>query len=518
MNFIAYLQGKKPWQLRLLSIGASIALSEMLVSLLSWFFNGEITYDYLLTGLIASFLVSYLILGIMGMLLAELTASQLQLRTIIETEPECVKLLSADGRLLQINRAGLDMLEATHAEQVLGRHAHLMVLPAHQTAFIQLTEAIFSGQTGNLEFEIQGFNGKHRWLESHAAPLRDPNGKIIALLAVSRDITERKRAESELRLAHEHTQLLLNSMAEGVYGVDTSGNCTFVNRSFLDILGYTHPDEIIGQHIHELIHHTRPDGSHYPATECRMYQAYQLHEEINVSDEVFWRKDGTAIPVEYWSHPLLDDGQVIGAIATFVDIRDRKIAEQQIRHLAYYDALTQLPNRRLLNDRLEQAMVTSQRTTRYVALMFLDLDNFKPLNDQYGHDVGDLLLIEVANRLLTCTRQMDTVARFGGDEFIVMVRELDSEYLVSHAQATGVAEKIRAVLSEKYTLTLAGMDGKTRYIEHHCTASIGVVLFADHLTAQDDLLKWADMAMYQAKEKGGNVIEFYAAQPTGNSI
>ncbi len=191
------------------------------------------------------------------------------------------------------------------------------------------------------------------------------------------------------------------------------------------------------------------------------------------------------------------------------DITERKQAEQQIRHLAYYDALTQLPNRRLLTDRLQQAMITSQRTGRYCALMFLDLDNFKPLNDGYGHDVGDLLLVEVAQRLLRATRKMDTVARFGGDEFIVMIRELNIDKHISTSHAGIVAEKLRNALAEPYFLHLPDVGENATVLEHHCTSSIGVVMFADHQANLENVLKWADIAMYQAKEKGGNTFHFY---------
>jgi diguanylate cyclase (GGDEF)-like protein len=191
------------------------------------------------------------------------------------------------------------------------------------------------------------------------------------------------------------------------------------------------------------------------------------------------------------------------------DITARKEAEQQIRRLAYYDALTQLPNRRLLDDRLQQAMVTSHRSGRYCALLFLDLDNFKPLNDQHGHDVGDLLLVEVARRLERSTRKMDTVARFGGDEFIVMIRELNIDRYISSQHAGIVAEKVRNALAEPYFLHLPQGDGNEMIVEHHCTASIGLVMFADHQSSHEDIMKWADIAMYQAKEKGGNTFHFY---------
>jgi diguanylate cyclase (GGDEF)-like protein/PAS domain S-box-containing protein len=437
-----------------------------------------------------------------------------------------------------------------------------------------------------------------------------------------------------LRESREGFQRLLNTMAEGVYEVDLQGNCLFVNQAFLSMLGYQYPHEVIGQHIHELIHHHRADGSDYPACECKMYRAYEKGLEINESDEVFWRKDGSSVPVEYWSHPIARDGQIVGAIATFVDITERKRAEdalreseskmreivenapfgahlyelmeddrlvfvganhaadnilglsnqqfigktieeafpplresdipdayrsvaatgrhyeaeqiaysdgkirsifevhafqtgknrmaaffsditerkgheEQIRNLAFFDALTQLPNRRLLNDRLSQVMAANRRSGLFGALMFLDLDNFKPLNDLHGHAVGDLLLVEVAARLKSCVRGMDTVARFGGDEFVVMLSELDIERGASIAQAKAIAEKIRRNLSEPYSLTVNHEEGTHATVDHHCSASIGVIVFQSNGVSQDEVLRCADDAMYQAKDSGRNSVRLY---------
>jgi len=194
------------------------------------------------------------------------------------------------------------------------------------------------------------------------------------------------------------------------------------------------------------------------------------------------------------------------------DITERKQSEALIRNLAFYDPLTQLPNRRLFNDRLVQAMAASKRSDRYAALMMLDLDNFKSLNDKYGHGAGDLLLIEVAKRLKSCVRELDTVARFGGDEFVVVLSELDVGKAESAAQSGSIAEKICAHLADPYLLTIKRGAADDLSVTHRCTASIGVMLFINHEESQDDILKWADMAMYQAKEAGRNLIRFYDAK------
>lgn len=233
-----------------------------------------------------------------------------------------------------------------------------------------------------------------------------------------------------------------------------------------------------------------------------------------------------------WSQPILAaSGRVLGAFAiyhrephtpTVSDILiieqaarlagialEHKQMEDQVRQLAFYDMLTQLPNRYLLNDRLGQTIAASKRSGCYSALMFLDLDNFKPLNDTHGHVVGDLLLNEAAGRLKNCVREMDTIARFGGDEFVVILNELNADKAKATALAEVVAEKIRGALSELYQLTIRRQGKADAIIEHRCTASIGVVVFVNHESSQDDILKWADMSMYQAKNAGRNAIRFY---------
>lgn len=216
--------------------------------------------------------------------------------------------------------------------------------------------------------------------------------------------------------------------------------------------------------------------------------------------------NGEVRTVEVHSSPVSFKGKSL-LFSIIHDITDRKLAEEQIRHLAFYDSLTKVPNRRLLNDRLEQTIAASKRNSRYGALMFLDLDNFKPLNDVYGHNVGDSLLIEVARRIGRCIRETDTVARFGGDEFVVMLSELAEDQLESKARASVVAEKIRTSLSQPYRLAVQKDSDAELIVEHQCTSSIGVVIF-NHQTSRDDILKWADMAMYEAKNAGRNCVVF----------
>lgn len=202
MNFITFLQSFPPWQLRTLAIGITVCATEVIVSGMSWLLHGQISYDYLLTGLVSSGLVSYVVLSIMTLLLTQLADNQLKLYTIIEAEPECVKLVSQDGRLIQMNHAGLMMLEADSPEQVLGHPVYGVLLPEHRAAFMAAIKQVFQGQSVNLEFEIQGLRGTHRWLHSHAVPLRDVKGDITAMLSLTRDITQQKSTFAALQASY----------------------------------------------------------------------------------------------------------------------------------------------------------------------------------------------------------------------------------------------------------------------------------------------------------------------------
>lgn len=200
-------------------------------------------------------------------------------------------------------------------------------------------------------------------------------------------------------------------------------------------------------------------------------------------------------------------GEIVRVVVVSHDVTKRKLAEEEIKQLAFYDTLTQLPNRRLLDDRLEHAISASRRSGHYGAVMFLDLDNFKPLNDNYGHKTGDLLLVEVARRLKKCVREADTVARFGGDEFVVVLSELSSDESECIVEAGIVAKKILANLGAPYWLA-SNFEGSTKMMIHdHCGASIGVVPFRSTNSAEN-ILKLADKAMYKAKEKGRNEVCF----------
>ncbi len=233
-----------------------------------------------------------------------------------------------------------------------------------------------------------------------------------------------------------------------------------------------------------------------------------LREERNYFIFPHRLADGTVRTVEVHSSPVEVDSRKL-LFSVVHDITERKQLEQQMHDLAFYDVLTGLPNRRLLLDRLNQALVTCIRTRHYGALMFLDLDHFKVLNDLHGHDIGDQMLVKVGHRLRECLREEDSAARFGGDEFVVMLESLSVDVGEAALQAEAVAEKIRQSLARPYLLHRSGVLGEKEEIIHHCSSSIGITVFRDQVEEIDQLLKWTDMAMYRAKEAGRNAIRFF---------
>lgn len=240
----------------------------------------------------------------------------------------------------------------------------------------------------------------------------------------------------------------------------------------------------------------------------RHFMRVQNQDNSLACELVLKRGDSSTFHAQLDCLLVKDDDASTVVRVVLTDITERKNADQIVNKLAFYDSLTQLPNRRLLDDRLDQAIAACKRSGLYGAVLFLDLDNFKPLNDKHGHKAGDLLLVEVARRLAGCVREVDTVARFGGDEFVVVLSELDVDQSDSAAQAKIIGDKIHTALSGEYWLTSTAHGSTKMIIHHNVGASIGVALFGnnDHPV---NILKWADIAMYQAKAAGRNTIRFY---------
>lgn len=319
-------------------------------------------------------------------------------------------------------------------------------------------------------------------------------------------VNERTR---ELHEKEEFYRMLTEDTLDVLWRADSELRITYISPSDERLRGFK-ADEVIGRHVFELFN--EEGVAIVRAAYQKRLAAEAAGEPLGfVSFEVpHLCKDGSVVWGEVQSKALRDEnGKIIGFHGVTRENTLRKQLHDEVKQQAFYDALTQLPNRRLLTELLQKALSGNKRSCSFGAVMFIDLDNFKPLNDRHGHLAGDRLLIEVGQRLKSCVREKDCVARFGGDEFVVMLPELSHDAETSKHHAATVAEKIRLKLSEVYLIQRRHDDAEVKNIEHYCSASIGVYVFKPGHTETEDILKFADKAMYKAKADGRNRIRFY---------
>ncbi len=340
--------------------------------------------------------------------------------------------------------------------------------------------------------------------ETELALAREPTSRpdeLDVLVSSVNDMQRKTRqALDELRESRSQVRLLLDSTSEAIYGMDTEGICTFVNPAAIRMLGYASEADLVGKHMHELIQHTHADGSPYPVGESSIHQATREGRSCHCKEEIHWRADGSYFPVEYWSRPMHSNGELVGTVVAFNDITQSKQAEEELHRLAYFDSLTGLPNRQLFHDRLQHALTDARRRGRMVALMLLDLDRFKIVNDTMGHDAGDVLLREISRRLAAGVRSNDTVSRLGGDEFALIFTDVAEPRFIAR-----IAQKVLSRFEAPIMI-----DGR----EVFSGASIGVAMYPTDTEDKEALLKFADSAMYHAKELGRNNCQFYSNDMT----
>ncbi len=428
----------------------------------------------------------------------------------------CASGVQVDGKSY-IYAASRDITLRKHAELVLQRH-HLVIETALDGFLEEVNEA-YARLSGYSRQELIGMHisqleaserpedvkahieriiaqGQDRFETRH----RRKDGRLIDLevsvtfrdahfFVFCRNITRRKESEAALRIAAATFET-----QEAILITDAEANIVRVNSAFTAITGYT-LDDVCGKNP-RILSSGRHDHEFYE----EMWR--QIKEQGSWSGDI-WdrRKNGEVYPKRMNITAVKDEqGRITQYVAIFNDITERKRNEEEIRELAFFDALTHLPNRRLFLDRLRSALATSTRHGEFGALLFIDLDRFKVLNDTLGHDYGDLLLVEVAARIKHCVRETDTVARLGGDEFVVILEGIGPDREAASTHAGTVAEKIRESLAHAYQL---------KEHEHFTSPSIGVELFHDGGMSADELIKHADVAMYQAKSAGRNTVRFY---------
>lgn len=536
------------------------------------------------------------------------------LATVLDNEPECVTVMAADGTLLQMNKAGLSMLEVDGIDEINASGLENFVVPEHRGAFVDLTRRVVGGESGVLEFRVVGRRGTRRSLETHSAPLRDATGTITHVLGVIRDVTRKRLVEerlaisvrgadlaltdwqipgnvlvleegwtkllgyrfdelapristlvelirpedvqatrdafirhlkretpifeAELRMRHKDgrwlwvlargmaverdtdgralrvagtamditvrkqaemdiarlsqlNELLLNSVGQGIYGTDRNGACTFVNPTALDMLGYE-KGEMLGQETHRMFHYHHIDGSPYPEEDCPVDQTRRdgIRREV---EDAFVRKTGEVFPVHLSVTPMHENGQIVGVAVVFQDIARRKAMEQELTRLATTDPLTGVANRRRFLEQTEMELARMKRYGKPAALLMLDIDHFKRVNDTYGHAVGDALLQHLATLARVHLRHVDLFGRLGGEEFGVLLPD------TGRAGARQFADRFRRYVADSPFESDKGAIS--------LTISIGVAQFEADDVASDSILARADAALYRAKEGGRNRVE-----------
>ncbi|UCV18867.1 EAL domain-containing protein [Ferribacterium limneticum] len=427
-------------------------------------------------------------------------------QAIFESAGRAIVLTDPDGLIIYFNSAAQRLLGYS-ADEVVNRVTPMIFHLADElisraealTAELQRPVAagfdVFIAGLGikaqyDTDWTLVHKDGSRLPVSLAVSVLRDAQGRIQGYLGIAADISVRRKLEQDLRIA----AIAFESQA-AILVTDARQRILRVNAAFTELTGYS-ADEAIGQ-TPRLLKSGRQESAFYKG----MWET--LERNGHWQGEI-WnrRKNGEVFPEWLTINGVRDgQGKITHYVSTFSDISNLKVAESEIHNLAFYDPLTGLPNRRLLLNRINKACSAGKRSGKYGALLIIDIDHFKTLNDTLGHDVGDRLLVDVATRLGACIREGDTAARQGGDEFVVMLEELGSDAESAGVQAETVAEKIRVELGMPYLL---GDDA-----EYVRTASIGISLFLGQEKSTDVLLKQSDIALYKAKDAGRNTIRFF---------
>ncbi|NOQ47490.1 MAG: diguanylate cyclase, partial [Desulfobulbaceae bacterium] len=302
------------------------------------------------------------------------------------------------------------------------------------------------------------------------------------------------RSQQELELLSRNYELILDAAGNGICGIDQDRKISYINPSGRKMLGYE-PGKIKGRLYDEIFKLSVSGTKDFDIDCCPFFEQKNVQDSLHYDEARLLRKDGTSFPVDWRSTPIMQGKKLVGGVLVFQDCSERQQAAELIRYMANHDSLTNLPNRNFFRKRLPQAISFAKRYKKKLCLLFVDLDRFKPINDTYGHGVGDIVLLQVAKRLTKMLRQSDSVCRLGGDEFVILLESPGSVEGAEH-----VAEKTIELLNEPIDA-----DNHVCYIG----ASIGISVFPDDCDDAETMLRHADIAMYQAKKKGRNRWELY---------
>lgn len=358
----------------------------------------------------------------------------------------------------------------------------------------QINEAIRAGERFNIEYRIQHADGSLRWVLESGSPIFNESGAIEALEGFIQDITQRKRNEEALKEAEARYRSIFNNAIEGIYQTTADGQYLNFNPALAKIYGYDSADDL-AQGILDI------DRQLYvqPGKRAEFIRIMREHGVVHNFEAQVYRKNGEVIWISENAREVRDEaGKLLFYEGTVEDVTERRNHEQQLEYLATHDSLTSLPNRTLLADRLQQCISFADRHQEKLAVAFIDLDEFKLINDSMGHHVGDQLLVEMSKRLLECVRESDTLVRLGGDEFVMLLTGLQKGEDVAQSM-----QRILSTVSQPFVIN--GWD-------YSVSCSIGVSLYPDDGRDPGDILKHADAAMFKAKQSGRNNFQFYTSE------
>jgi diguanylate cyclase (GGDEF)-like protein/PAS domain S-box-containing protein len=420
--------------------------------------------------------------------ITEARAKEERLRLIAETITEVFWMADAELETIDyVSPAYEELWRRSCGELYENPQAFLDAVHPEDRDLLERTyrERRMAGDAFDVEFRLHQPDGSIRWILNRCFPVREESGPAHRYVGVATDITERKQTEFEMRLA----ATVYKAIGEAIMVADAGNRIVAINPAFTKLTGYSEA-EAVGQST-SLLKSGRQDAAFYK----NMWLT--LEKTGHWQGEIWNRRKNGEVYLEWLSISTIYDpqGKVLQRVATFSDITDQKRAEQIIWRQANFDPLTELPNRSMFYDRLDMEMKNSKRSGAPLALMFLDLDRFKGINDTLGHDMGDILLKEAARRLSGCVREIDTVARLGGDEFTVILGELGSPAVIDR-----VAHDILEKLAKPFPL-----GNETGYV----SSSLGITLYPQDADSIDELLKNADQAMYAAKNQGGNRYRYF---------
>lgn len=419
----------------------------------------------------------------------------------LEAAANGIVITDAHGTMEWVNPA-FSSLTGYSLDEALGRKpGELLKSGKHDAAFYKgLWTTILAGNVWSGEMINRKKDGRLYFEEMTIAPVRSPEGNISHFIAVKQDVSQRKASENALRAAEEKYRAVFENAVIGIFQTSPDGKPLMINQALAEIHGFRSPEELLAQ----IDNVPRQLFSNFDRF-TDMARVIELEGQVRGAEVELLRCDGSRRTVLVNLRGIRNsDGTIACHHGTLVDITERKLAEDQARFLAYNDTLTGLPNRALLQDRLNQALAAAPRADSKVAVAFLDLDRFKDINDSLGHSVGDLLLQQVAKRLCSAVRQECTIARIGGDEFIIVmpnVRQID--------EVITCMGRILDAMRSEFAVAATPL---------HVSCSIGVSIFPDNGSDAESLIKNADAAMYEAKETGRDNFQFFAAEMNRRAV